>query len=326
MTDRAWPNFIAPPLSSPSTEKSCSAVRACSSAATASAGAPPDPLPDTEGGAPGMPQGQADELGGPGQRAAGGCRSPGHCPRRAKQSGRSASDTSVPTPVPVGHRQPVDPDLGRDPAQPRGAAQRRQTRSPWRTAAAEHGRAGRAPHRALAPQHPGRGPARSGRSASRRCARGARVARRPRPVARARGRWGTPRRAARAPPPTTACAPRPTTTTAAGRPRAAERRSARRRRPRADPHGPGARGQPQLGEQLVGERPPRPSTASCPPAHRPTRQRTTPRRRLGRDPPVCPRPAAAVHRPRTPHGPGPRGPGPFDSRLGLGLRPCRGCG
>ena len=43
--DMAWPNFMAPPLRSPRTLKTCSAVRACISAATASAGLPPTRLP-----------------------------------------------------------------------------------------------------------------------------------------------------------------------------------------------------------------------------------------------------------------------------------------
>ena len=62
MTDRAWPNFIAPPLSWPSTENSCSAVRACSSAATASAGRPPTRFPTPRAARPACPRGRPTSL------------------------------------------------------------------------------------------------------------------------------------------------------------------------------------------------------------------------------------------------------------------------
>ena len=58
MTDIAWPNFMAPPLSSPSTLNSCSAVRACSSAATSSAGLPPTRLPNPTAVRPAKPSGR----------------------------------------------------------------------------------------------------------------------------------------------------------------------------------------------------------------------------------------------------------------------------
>ncbi len=57
--DMAWPNFIAPPLSSPSTRNSCSAVRAWISAATASAGRPPTRLPNPSAVRPAKPSGSA---------------------------------------------------------------------------------------------------------------------------------------------------------------------------------------------------------------------------------------------------------------------------
>ena len=44
-TDSAWPNFIAPPLSSPRVRNSCSAVRCWTSVITASAGLPPSRFP-----------------------------------------------------------------------------------------------------------------------------------------------------------------------------------------------------------------------------------------------------------------------------------------
>ena len=56
--DSAWPSFIAPPLSSPSTRKICSAVRCWISAATISAGLPADPLAQAEGSPAGQPDGQ----------------------------------------------------------------------------------------------------------------------------------------------------------------------------------------------------------------------------------------------------------------------------
>ncbi len=56
--DIAWPNFIAPPLSSPSTLKTCSAVRCWTSAATASAGRPPRRLPSPSVARPAMPSGR----------------------------------------------------------------------------------------------------------------------------------------------------------------------------------------------------------------------------------------------------------------------------
>src|ERR1035437_4540355 len=57
--DIAWPNFIAPPLSSPNTLKSWSAVRACTSAATSSAGLPPARLPRPHAVRPASPNGKA---------------------------------------------------------------------------------------------------------------------------------------------------------------------------------------------------------------------------------------------------------------------------
>ena len=55
----AWPNFMAPPLSSPRVRKICSAVRACISAATASADRPPTRLPIPSAARPAMPRGRA---------------------------------------------------------------------------------------------------------------------------------------------------------------------------------------------------------------------------------------------------------------------------
>ena len=56
--DIAWPNFIAPPLSSPSTRKSCSAVRCWTEVATASAGAPPIRRPRPSVARPAYPNGK----------------------------------------------------------------------------------------------------------------------------------------------------------------------------------------------------------------------------------------------------------------------------
>ena len=53
----AWPNFMAPPLSSPSTRKSCSAARCCSCSLTSSAGVPPNRLPSPRVARPAKPSG-----------------------------------------------------------------------------------------------------------------------------------------------------------------------------------------------------------------------------------------------------------------------------
>src|SRR5262249_18991514 len=55
--DRAWPSFMAPPLSSPSTRKICSAVRCWISCATSSAGRPPMRLPNPSAVRPASPTG-----------------------------------------------------------------------------------------------------------------------------------------------------------------------------------------------------------------------------------------------------------------------------
>src|SRR6185436_18408724 len=60
--DSAWPNFIAPPLSSPRTLKSCSAVRAWTSAATYSADLPPTRLPRPSAVRPAYPKGNVASL------------------------------------------------------------------------------------------------------------------------------------------------------------------------------------------------------------------------------------------------------------------------
>ena len=60
--DRACPNFIAPPLSSPSTRKICSAVRCWISAATISAGRPPSRLPSPSAVRPASPTGSVASL------------------------------------------------------------------------------------------------------------------------------------------------------------------------------------------------------------------------------------------------------------------------
>ena len=60
-TESAWPNFIAPPLSSPRVRKSCSAVRCWMSDITASAGCAADPLAEPERAAPGVPDRQGGE-------------------------------------------------------------------------------------------------------------------------------------------------------------------------------------------------------------------------------------------------------------------------
>ncbi len=58
-TDSTWPNFIAPPLSSPRVRNSCSAVRCCTSVITASAGAPPRRRPTPSAVRPAKPSGSA---------------------------------------------------------------------------------------------------------------------------------------------------------------------------------------------------------------------------------------------------------------------------
>ncbi len=58
-TDSAWPNFIAPPLSSPRVRNSCSAVFCWMSFITASAGAPPSRLPSPSALRPAYPKGSA---------------------------------------------------------------------------------------------------------------------------------------------------------------------------------------------------------------------------------------------------------------------------
>ena len=58
----AWPNFIAPPLSSPSVLKSCSAVRCWISVMTVSAGAPPIRFPSPIADLPAYPSGSAASL------------------------------------------------------------------------------------------------------------------------------------------------------------------------------------------------------------------------------------------------------------------------
>src|SRR4051794_39368706 len=58
-TDIAWPNFMAPPLSSPRVRKSCSAVRCWISLITVSAGLPPSLLPSPSALRPAYPRGSA---------------------------------------------------------------------------------------------------------------------------------------------------------------------------------------------------------------------------------------------------------------------------
>ena len=60
--DNAWPNFIAPPLSSPRTLKICSAVRCWISVATISAGRPPMRLPNPRAVRPAKPIGSVASL------------------------------------------------------------------------------------------------------------------------------------------------------------------------------------------------------------------------------------------------------------------------
>ena len=60
--DSAWPNFIAPPLSSPRTRKICSAVRCCISVATSSAGRPPRRFPRPSAVRPASPTGRVASL------------------------------------------------------------------------------------------------------------------------------------------------------------------------------------------------------------------------------------------------------------------------
>src|SRR6478735_6483032 len=58
-TDIAWPNFMAPPLSSPRVRKSCSAVRCWISLMTRSAFLPPSRLPNPSALRPAYPSGSA---------------------------------------------------------------------------------------------------------------------------------------------------------------------------------------------------------------------------------------------------------------------------
>ena len=60
--DSAWPNFIAPPLSSPRTRKICSAVRCWISVATSSAGRPPRRFPRPSAVRPASPTGRVASL------------------------------------------------------------------------------------------------------------------------------------------------------------------------------------------------------------------------------------------------------------------------
>ena len=55
--DSVWPNFMAPPLSSPRTRNSCSAVRSCTSDTTVSAGRPTSRLPNPSVVRPAYPRG-----------------------------------------------------------------------------------------------------------------------------------------------------------------------------------------------------------------------------------------------------------------------------
>src|SRR5690606_29974760 len=61
-TLRAWPNFIAPPLSSPSTAKSCSALRAMSWAEISSPSPPTSRLPNPAAARPATPSGRLASL------------------------------------------------------------------------------------------------------------------------------------------------------------------------------------------------------------------------------------------------------------------------
>ncbi len=68
--DSAWPSLSAPPLSSPSTRKICSAVRCWISCATISAGRPPSRLPRPSAVRPARPTGRRRQLGGAGHGTA----------------------------------------------------------------------------------------------------------------------------------------------------------------------------------------------------------------------------------------------------------------
>src|SRR5690625_2096359 len=61
-TDSAWPNFIAPPLSSPKTRNTCSAVRSWTSVVTNSAGRPPMRRPIPIVARPAAPSGREANL------------------------------------------------------------------------------------------------------------------------------------------------------------------------------------------------------------------------------------------------------------------------
>ncbi len=98
-TDSAWPNFIAPPLSSPSVRKSCSAVRCCISVITTSPGRPASRLPSPIALRPAYPSGSAAS------RAV----------RATVLRGRSAmpSVSQVPKPAPASSRKRSTPPSAR---------------------------------------------------------------------------------------------------------------------------------------------------------------------------------------------------------------------
>ena len=308
MTDRAWPNFIAPPLSWPSTENSCSAVRACSSAATASAGRPPTRFPTPRAARPACPRGRPTSL----------------AVRAIEPRGMSVTRPLSPTCT----RSPAAPSTGGASRPPRRGRSRSRCRpatvSPAQGGEHRHGGHRGGQHRGAGRHRPGRrrpgwpprgaGAAQAG-GAARQHERADDDALRH----RARRAGAGCRAPATVRPPTTACAPRrrrPPRRAAGSHARPSR---ARRRRPRAAPRAPRPR------TAAAGR-----ATSSASGAPAVDDHDTVHRHPLVTvpTPAILPRrrpPAAAVH--RAGNGERPRsavGSGPFDSRLGL--RPCRGCG
>ena len=126
----AWPNFIAPPLSSPSTLNSCSAVRACTSAATSSAGLPPTRLPMPRAVRPAKPSGRVASFAVRRDGLAGEFAHRAIVPCRVTRGSRTADApaSAAAPPAATGRRAP--------PATPRAARAGRPARCarPWRRA------------------------------------------------------------------------------------------------------------------------------------------------------------------------------------------------
>ena len=273
-------------------------------------GTAPDPLPDSEGRAAGVPQGQADELGGPGQRAPGDVGHPAIVADEHKQSGRAFHRRCVT----ATSSRPISVEIPPSEGSPRRVA---STVTVATAAASTAVPGGTAP----APADPAGPPRRAGAAQAggapgqhERADDHAPRHRAPRAGAGCRG-------PATVRPPTTACAPR-------------RRRPPRRARLPGGHRELGPVGRvpppthrdpapPQLGEHLVGERAPavdhHDTVHRHPQAHRP--RPVTPSCRRRRPPAAAP----STGRGRA-NGPGPRWDRGRSTRDWAWLRPCRGCG